>query len=609
MKQLLFLFFLITNLFSYTVYEDKTNSIKPEDITKYKNQFYYCKESSLGVSNSTLWLKINLNNDKDKSVDRFILFTYPALEQIDMFYIEDSLLKRKMSGLQLPLEKRELKFNDFIFQITISADSSKDIYIRVKTSNIFDFSHLIFNKYREVLDYLLLKRSYSFFVFGITFIIFILILLVSIYSDEIIYKIYIVFLFLTFLLQLFLGGYIQYTVDFAHYNVILRIIVDILFITIFVFLTYILKLKKNIPKLIKFINIFILVFAIFICFEPFTITTIMQIRLNYILPLSMFFYLIIIILSIRKNILFSWFMFFSWLLYLILGFVIVLHYIGIINNQYSFVYFQLGIVTEVIIFTTLLLYRFKLIYDEKNEKENKIREQDIIIYRQAKFVTIGETLSNIEHQWRSPLSKISSNILSLQSHLEFKGIPTKEHLSSSLDNISFTLQYMTNLVNNFKNFYTREKEKKNFYVTTAITSAIKLFDFDAKKYHIDLELDIDTQYQTYGYSTELIQVILNFLSNSKDIFIERDVSNPKITLKVSKADKRIYIIICDNAGGVNKNKLDTIFTQFYSSKSRKSTGIGLYMSKIIIENRLNGKLLAKNVKDGLELTINLPNIL
>ena len=257
-----------------------------------------------------------------------------------------------------------------------------------------------------------------------------------------------------------------------------------------------------------------------------------------------------------------------------------------------------SIVTELslllgILLTIIVSYRLNRFHNQKLESIQKLKNKDEILYIQSRYATIGEALSNIEHQWRSPLSKLSSNIITLQSDIEFKEIPSKEKLLSSFENMQNTLKYMSSIVDEFKNFHIVDKKKVLFDFDHTLDVALKLLEHDFTKLNITFmrpsKMNIS---KLYGFQNEFSQVLINILSNSKEAFIERKVKNPLIQILSYQDKDKNVITIRDNAGGIDEKHIKNIFQQFYTTK--KSSGIGLHLSNMIIHEHMKGKISVEN---------------
>jgi signal transduction histidine kinase len=248
-----------------------------------------------------------------------------------------------------------------------------------------------------------------------------------------------------------------------------------------------------------------------------------------------------------------------------------------------------------------------ILKEEKIKAISDLKEKDDILHLQSRFATIGETLCNIEHQWRTPLSKIGVKISRLEMELDYNENPDTNLLRTITKESSNLLQHMSQTVSDFRNFYTPTSNPENFYIKDSLLKVISIMNFFTDKYHINIELKANSNPQFYGYESEFSQVILNIISNANDILLEREISNPKILITLKEIEDRIEITISDNALGINSEVIEQIFAPFYSKKSTKSTGLGLYMSKIIIEKRMLGTLSVKNIDGGTEFKILLIN--
>ena len=253
---------------------------------------------------------------------------------------------------------------------------------------------------------------------------------------------------------------------------------------------------------------------------------------------------------------------------------------------------------EIVTFVLLLLYRIKELSDGKLKNE-------LVLEEQSKLAVIGETLTNIEHQWRSPLSKISSNIIALETELEVKGKVENKSLKKALFSIIDTLDYMTGLVDTFKVFYMKDQEKKAFLIGNAYLRVSRLLEYDFLKYNIRLKYIDEDKLQIVGHLNEFTQVILNILSNSRDIFIQRKIKYPEVKIVVKKKNNHVIISIEDNAGGIKESNIEDIFEQFFSEKDKQSTGVGLYLCKHIVEKKMGGTISVENKNQGVKFIIKL----
>jgi DNA-binding response OmpR family regulator len=231
-------------------------------------------------------------------------------------------------------------------------------------------------------------------------------------------------------------------------------------------------------------------------------------------------------------------------------------------------------------------------------ERNRLSEQ--IIFQQSKQIEIGELLNNIAHQWRQPLAKLGSINMYNTSKIELDYSLDLDELKSSFKEISSTLEFMSNTIDTFQNFYTPNKEYNSFYVLDAIRIAISLIDATLKINHIKLTINNINNLKIFGNTNEYAQVILAILNNAKDIIILRRTKKANITITIDSKDNKSIVVISDNAGGINIKKIDDIFLPFISQKN--SSGIGLYMAKLVC-NKNNSEIKVRNTKHGAAFTI------
>ncbi len=241
----------------------------------------------------------------------------------------------------------------------------------------------------------------------------------------------------------------------------------------------------------------------------------------------------------------------------------------------------------------------------KEEINNRKKQEQMLIH-QSKLAEMGEMISMIAHQWRQPLSALSTVIQNI--HLRYSlGKLDKEYLDKQRLLSNALTEKMSQTINDFKNFFKPNKEKQFFSIEKALQQTIFLIDDSFKSNNIKIKNMISDDAIIYGFESELSQVLLNMCTNSKDAFLEAEVKNPVITIQTKKAQTHIRIIISDNAGGINESIINKIFEPYFTTKdSYNGTGLGLYMSKMIIEQNMQGHLTVQNIPNGVKFSIYIP---
>ncbi|MEA2047938.1 MAG: transporter substrate-binding domain-containing protein [Campylobacterota bacterium] len=239
---------------------------------------------------------------------------------------------------------------------------------------------------------------------------------------------------------------------------------------------------------------------------------------------------------------------------------------------------------------------------EISSKLEEIHYKDAMLLEKTKLAAMGEMIGSIAHQWRRPLSTLHINIEMLEEDYKEKKID-KKFLEQFIRTNSEIIQYMSNTINDFQHFYKIDKEKRLFDVMKKIqaVSDLKLNQLEESGISITKEGE---SFMVLGYPSEFQQVILNLISNAKDALIKNKILNPSIKINLFSDDAKGYIQISDNAGSIDKKILEKVFEPYFTTKEKEGgTGLGLYMSKMIIEKNMNGKLSISNSEEGSEVLI------
>lgn len=234
---------------------------------------------------------------------------------------------------------------------------------------------------------------------------------------------------------------------------------------------------------------------------------------------------------------------------------------------------------------------------EVNKKIKELREKDKLINRQAKFAALGEMMDAIAHQWKQPLSVISmqASALNLKNSIDKKSL-TKKYIDSTTLEIQEQVSHLVETVDDFRKFFRPNVKKEKISIKKIIKSVIKLEKSLLSQNDIETIIDIDDELEYELISTEFKHVVINLINNSKDAFNENKIKDRKIIFTSIKNEKYLILNITDNAGGIPKKVKNSLFNANVTTKvDGKGTGIGLYLSKQIIE-KINGKLEVENVE-------------
>lgn len=235
----------------------------------------------------------------------------------------------------------------------------------------------------------------------------------------------------------------------------------------------------------------------------------------------------------------------------------------------------------------------------------KNREQEELMIQQSKLAALGEMIGNIAHQWRQPISAVSAIMMNIKWTAIQQGMDTK-FLNERMEEANEQLQYMSQTIEDFRNFYQPDKEKEYFDLYPVCRKVYNILKDSLESHNIKLQIYRKRNVVTYGYPNEFSQVLLNILSNAKDVIIQRKVKDPRIEIHLEKDITHVYCEIRDNAGGISKEIIQKVFDPYFTTKfNAQGTGMGLYMSKIIIEKNMQGMLSVSNSDVGAVFTIKL----
>ena len=219
---------------------------------------------------------------------------------------------------------------------------------------------------------------------------------------------------------------------------------------------------------------------------------------------------------------------------------------------------------------------------------------------------MGEMIGNIAHQWRQPLNALGLVLQNLKFSYEL-GDLDDELMDKSITKANLLTRNMSKTIDDFRNFFRPNKAKENFNINESVITALELVEPTFEHHNIKLQKDFYSgKIEFNGFPNEFSQVILNILTNAKDALLENNIQNPKVIIQTKIEDEYICISIKDNAIGIDEEIVNKIFEPYFTTKDEgKGTGIGLYMSKIIIENNMNGRIEVENKTDGATFIIKL----
>ena len=241
------------------------------------------------------------------------------------------------------------------------------------------------------------------------------------------------------------------------------------------------------------------------------------------------------------------------------------------------------------------------------EEISKNDEKQKLLFWQSRMASLGQMLGNIAHQWRQPLTELNLTLFNMKKASLNKDEKKVEELYKESKNL---ISGMSSTIEDFTNFFNPLKEKKSFEIKDVINEVLTILRKVIEQEEIKIKVDVPINYKVLGVSNELAQVLINLIQNSKDAFRQNEIKDKNIFISLKEDLNKKYLLleIEDNAGGIKEENLDSIFEPYFTTKHKsQGTGLGLFMSKMIVEKSLEGTLSHKNSENGSIFTITISN--
>lgn len=233
----------------------------------------------------------------------------------------------------------------------------------------------------------------------------------------------------------------------------------------------------------------------------------------------------------------------------------------------------------------------------------ELRERDQLLIQQSRMAAMGEMLGNIAHQWRQPLNAVGIKVQELGLAYKY-GELDKELLDANIAAAMGILQHLSQTITVFQNFTVPDKEKCLFMVEQVIADTLQIIGESLKRDGITLHVSSTGSPQINGYPNEYSQVLMNLILNAKDALQEHGTAHPCITVRSWSENGRSVVTVSDNGGGIKESIIDKIFDPYFTTKNLgKGTGVGLFLSKAIIEKNMGGRITVRTIESGSEFRI------
>jgi len=591
--------------FSINYYDDKSEKLTIETIS---DKTFITKPSrfSAGIKKST-WIQIPLKNRTDREKRLYITYNnIHILKNITFYTLKDSDIVNKIhydNYKNLDIENRV--GNMLYYEVILAPQEEKTVYINIRVNSqlFFEISISDIKNYsKNIID----TKWLFVFIAGLLIaqgIYYLFLFLLTPYRE---YFYFSMFIFSVVLWSSYIYGGLAHYFDiygkdgftFNSLVFIAPIFTILLYKSIFLTDNRFKKIKLILNILISVLLLLTLIQYISSMglIEKMSVT---RYGPYFYLPQMLILFSISLYMYAKKVPLVGYFLL-GYSVSIIGAVIASAFFLGLVPyNNFTFYAHSVSTFFESILFSILLAYRMKTLNLLAQEKDHELKLQD------SKMVAMSEVINNIAHQWRQPLSSINALVISTIIKLQQHNIANKT-IEEKLDKIMTTTAYMSKTISDFQEVYSDSKEKKIFNVKKLVENTLSIISSSLTNNNINLVLDLNENIDIKNYPNEFQQALLVFINNSKDAMRMNNISNPKIEISLQEKDKNIILKICDNGGGIKEDIIKDIFNPYFTTKHKsEGTGLGLYMSKMIIENSMNGKLYVENIEKGVCFSIEL----
>jgi len=595
----IFTTYLSADIHSIQYLIDRNSSLNIYDVKKMQYKTISNTHAFSGHT-GTVWYKLDINNTTTLEKELFLhnVFAYYSRKIIFYEVLNDKVIKKTDYNTLEPKEKNKLLGSTLVHKLHIPPNSNLEVFIKNIPMVSELFSLHIYNKKESLLS--LTKTSfYPNAIISFMFMLALYNFLLYFFNKRKEYLYYALYMITPTLGLLYKYGIVFNQFELYGTNIYwfnLTAIFMLAFLILFV--KQVLNTKSMDKKIDTILNSVLFIIGVNIL-SAFIIdlTFAMELfKLMFLITVVTILYLIFHLYKIKHTLahIFSiaYGFYFSGLV------VTILAMSGVIEMTFfSFHSGGFGIILEGLTFSYLMHYNIDIL-------ERKVRDQRDIIIAKNKKAQLGDMISVITHQWKQPLNRI----VSTTSLLEFKlkkniKIENKE-LYDKIAVINETTHFLSETIDDFNDFFNPEINLKEYDLEKIIQNAIKISSDSAYSDNIVIKQDLQFKRKIKTYKNELLHITLNIIQNAKEAFKKSDEELKIIKIFGYHKENKTYIDIIDNAGGIDQDSLPLIFNENYTSKEKKvGSGLGLYLTKVILEGHLKGSIEASNTKDGAQFRI------
>lgn len=609
-------------------YEDVNGTLTWKEAKSLSFRPFTQGRANFGFTRSVYWFRIDLSYDDRALLEKWWLrIAYPLLEYIDFYLLDPKgkLIKHIPMGGLRPKNDRAYPLRNFVTDLPLSQEQETTLLIRIKTQSSMQLPLTI-----ETTDQLLRTTETGNLRVGVYYGIFLIIFLYNavffVYTKDRNYLRYVLFLFSFILWQLSFDGigreYVWPDAQWLIHHYSASFIAMTAFFALY-FSRYFLVTRKYYPAVDRLIGAMMglsIVLAGVALFVPYaSIITYITATVS-VVPVVL---LGTGIAVMRRGYRPARFYIVGWSSFLVGTIIFAFNKFDIIPCFYGVNHVQqIGSAVEMIFLSWALADRVHLLQREYIDKLNHLNEtlsenvrsaldvaraKDRMYVQQSRLAAMGEMIEQIAHQWRQPLNNLA--LINQDLFIRFKfGKFNEEAFERAHAKTDEYLQYLSKTIDDFRNFYKTDKTKKLESVEELVNDTLRLCDALLKYANIKTKVELHTSRQVYLAKNEMIQVLMNLFKNAHDAMRERGVSDGKILVKVEDCGEGVQVSVEDNAGGIPEEVIGRIFEIYFTTKDpEKGSGLGLYMSKYIIEESIGGSIRVENTPNGARFVMILPS--
>lgn len=575
-----------------------------------------------GYKDANAWFKIELENSS-KNEDFVLYFTESIWSTVDLYTKQNARWEVQKNGLNIPLNERGIKDVSAAFNIHLKSGESAVLYVKGKTisGQIGEFQ--LFTK-NEFFNPTRMTITQWYIIYAFVLSVFIVLNFYNfLITKESIYIYYIGYLSIYIVFSCMHSG-VYISLGFTNWEEGLHVLGQLTLFGLLQFSKKFLNLETTYPsmeKIFNYLSIVALIIAVLISQNvPYS-----TIGSNLYFSAALIIMIYVAVKVLKHGFQGAKYYLIALMLYLPSMAMMAMDFNAVLENnditRYSFLG---GAFVEMLLFTLILTNRYLVVKQEvyvKTEELNvlnktlqddiqtqlgQIREKDGQLLEQARLASMGEMVGNIAHQWRQPLNALGL-ILQKIPLLHQRNMLDEKILQTTVDKGMKLIQQMSKTIDDFRYFFQEDKKAESFKLLETVDNCHALLSTTLEHENIELQITVNDAIMVHSHANELLQVLLNIINNAKDALISNAIENALISVSARFENNTIVIDISDNAGGIPKDIINKVFEPYFTTKEDgKGTGIGLFMSKRIIEENMQGKLTVSNTDIGAKFSITLP---